>query len=223
MEKIELNDVLDLHEAVKQAREDDTPYAFFGDEEDIAVVGDANKTEEKKVSFSVLFRFKKEELKKIPENAKIIGNFVMIKQEYEEISMPSKKDDYMIEAIQDSMPFFTGMDKLEKDFKNKLLEAEKKYNSTFKEQFNIQEDNRKKNMIDEGNKLYSEFMRNVRKLYGHQSMKVINACYDIVAYFIDIDDALKDHMTSRTVMSAMLTIISNYGYLFNNAEAVFGS
>lgn len=223
MEKIELNDMLDLHEAVKQAREDDTPYAFFGDDEDIAVVGDANKTEQKKVSFSVLFRFRKDELKKIPENAKIFGNFVTVKQEYEDITMPSKKDDYMIEAIQDSMPFFTGMDKLEKEFKSRLSEVEKKYNSTFKEQFDKPEDERNKKMVNEGDKLYSDFMKSIRRLYGHQSMKVINACYDIVAYFIDLDDAMKDHMTSRTVMSAMLTIISNYSYLFNDAEAVFGS
>lgn len=62
LEPTQLNAMI---EKLKAAREDDTPHAAYGNGGEIAVVGDANKTDVKTIDIEVSFRFTEKKSKNI--------------------------------------------------------------------------------------------------------------------------------------------------------------
>ena len=67
LEPTQLNAMI---EKLKVAREDDTPHAVYGNGGEIAVVGDANKTDVKTIDIEVNFRFTEKEIEELIKKLK---------------------------------------------------------------------------------------------------------------------------------------------------------
>lgn len=86
-----------LH-AMKSAEEDTTPYAV-ANEEEVVVVGDANKTELNKHNFTVLFWIPERD-----DNGNIVEKDVEI--EYEDVYITPRQAPRVVRAMNDLFPFY---------------------------------------------------------------------------------------------------------------------
>lgn len=101
------NGIIDIHNAMKEAEKDDTPFPVVTDD-GLKVVGDANKTENKARDYKVTFRFPKE---MIPESmagqvTKEVGNYRYVEIEYNDVHVTPRHDLKILASIMDILPLF---------------------------------------------------------------------------------------------------------------------
>lgn len=102
---IKPEDMLKLSAQIKKAEEDTTPYAVVADKE-IHVVGDANKTENKKRDYAIRFRFPKDYEKMFPDAEKsYIGNYFTITTEYKDVTITPRSDMKILASISRILPY----------------------------------------------------------------------------------------------------------------------
>ena len=106
---VTLEDMTKMQENLEKAHEDDTPFPVVS-KDGIAVVGDVNKTEIKKHSYSIRFRFTQEEAAELgidpKEIIKTVGNYVIVRIDYENVSIKPRYDLEIIAAMAKIMPYF---------------------------------------------------------------------------------------------------------------------
>ncbi len=101
------NVMIDLQEELKESKEDTTPHvAVAGD--DLLVIGDANKTENKKHDYKVLMRYPKEKATHIDEKdiIKTVGDYVFFEVEFKEVEILPRKNMQIVASIAEFLPFF---------------------------------------------------------------------------------------------------------------------
>lgn len=90
---------------LKKAEEDDTPFVVVKDNE-IAVVGDANKTKKKTRSYVLNFRFPISDERFKTEDSKVVGNFYLTKIEFKDVFVSPRKDLEVVAAAMKIIPYF---------------------------------------------------------------------------------------------------------------------
>ena len=90
---------------LKKAEEDDTPFVVVKDDE-LAVVGDANKTELKKNTYELTFRFPITDDRFKTEESRVVGNFYLTDIVYDDVFISPRKDLKIIAAAMKIIPFF---------------------------------------------------------------------------------------------------------------------
>ena len=98
-------DFLAVNNQLKKTNEDETPFLISKDEE-LIVVGDANKTEIKKDDYNIKFRMPKSEFDVKPEGAKEIGNYYVFSLVFDGITITPRSDLKIVDAIFKILPFF---------------------------------------------------------------------------------------------------------------------
>lgn len=230
--KITPTQLTEMIDKIKVAREDDTPCAVYGDGT-LAVVGDANKTENKLIDVEVRFRFTKDELnsisEKLPEGAKTVGNYVVFTVVYEKLSLSPRQDAKMIEAMMDVMPLILDIEKILDAYKEKLREIESQYGFKYIEP-NTKEEKLRTTATDENinaemislyNAYEKECWTEVFHVYAQAEDEACDALYRVVSIFLGIDKFHEDHMMAASVLGCMMSLIANYPELFNEVETVF--
>lgn len=130
MEKMTPEQFMEISNNLKKAEADDTPYPVVN-EEKVYVVGDPNKTEMKKHSYTIQFRYPRSKQPYFQgiESAKVVGSFIIFDVEYTDISVPAAKDLKLITSITKMMSFFKkieddgGVENLSGDEMIALLES----------------------------------------------------------------------------------------------------
>ena len=98
-------DFLAVNNQLKKTNEDATPFLISKDE-DLIVVGDANKTAVKKNDYTIKFRMLKTDLEVKPEGAQEIGNYYVFSLTFEGIMITPRSDLKIVDAIFKILPFF---------------------------------------------------------------------------------------------------------------------
>lgn len=96
---------LTISSNLKKTAESDVPFAVVKDQE-ISVIGDANKTEVKKADYAVKFRIPKSQLEQKPKEAKEVGNYYVFTVGFEDVMITPRSDLRIVDAIMKIMPFF---------------------------------------------------------------------------------------------------------------------
>lgn len=107
-EKVTFEQMKEIDNSLKKAEESDNPFLVVGDDE-LAVVGDANKTERKSKSYTLACRFPKVLGDTIRENIKItkeVGNYVFGEYTVENVYLSPREDFRVISAISKIYPYF---------------------------------------------------------------------------------------------------------------------
>ncbi len=221
----------DIRKKLEIAREDDTPHAVYGGDSDkISVVGDANKTEVKKVDIDMSFRFTKHELEEanipIPENAKVVGKYVVINTVYKDLTISPRKDVVLIDALMSFYPFLGQMETIVNEYAKIFKEIEEKYGFKFLEDGeDIKTTATDKKINDEMVAIYREYRREQNEslfhAYAQADEEIVDNMYHFVAIFLGLDKFYEDRMMSYSVYLCMIKIIDTYPELFNEAETVF--
>ncbi|MBP1045095.1 hypothetical protein I6N96_02305 [Enterococcus sp. BWM-S5] len=98
-------DFLAISDKLKKTNEDETPFAVVKDQE-ISVIGDANKTEVKQADYSMKFRVPQDFFEEKPEGAKEVGPFYVFSVNFEDVSITPRSDLKIVDAIMKITPFF---------------------------------------------------------------------------------------------------------------------
>lgn len=107
-EKITFEQMKEIDKSLKEAENDDTPFLVVGDDE-IAVAGDANKTERKSKTYTLNCRFPVALRDTIKEDIKItkeVGNFVFGEYTVNDVYLSPREDFRVISAISKIYPYF---------------------------------------------------------------------------------------------------------------------
>ena len=231
-DKITLEQLKQVHKKIEEAREDDTPYAIYVEEDEpIKVVGDANKTEVKKSDYVITFRFEKDEIDmdSLPDDVKILfDRYVQFSVEYKDIYINARNDMKLNGAFIDVQPFMVQLgeilvqredeiEKIEKKYSCKFLEKNKKIVTTLKDK----EKNDK--AVRERSEIVNEAERALVGLYLEEGDKVQDSLYEFVALLLNIDKFHAEHMTPVSVITAVVKIILTNPEFINENESVFGS
>lgn len=106
---VSIEDMTKMQESLEKAHEDDTPFPVVS-RDGIAVVGDVNKTEVKSRSYSIRFRFSKKEAGDLGidpnEIIKTVGDYVIVKMDYDDVSIKPRYDLEINAAIVRILPYF---------------------------------------------------------------------------------------------------------------------
>ncbi len=105
MEAMKKTDLLAISKKLKQTNEDDTPFLVMKDQE-ISVVGDANKTEVKKDDYSIRFRMPKNKFDEKPEGAAEVGTYYVFSIDFKGITITPRSDLKILDAVMKIIPFF---------------------------------------------------------------------------------------------------------------------
>lgn len=98
-------DFLAVNNQLKKTNEDSTPFLISKDE-DLIVVGDANKTEVKANDYTIKFRMPKTELEAMPSGAKEVGEYYVFSLSFDGITITPRSDLKIVDAIFKILPFF---------------------------------------------------------------------------------------------------------------------
>lgn len=98
-------DFLTISNNLKKTTESDVPFAVVKDQE-VSVIGDANKTEVKTADYQVKFRIPKNQLEQKPENAQEVGTYYIFTVGFENVTITPRSDLKIVDAIMKIMPFF---------------------------------------------------------------------------------------------------------------------
>lgn len=188
----ELNQLLEVYDAYDRNKDSDKPFYTVQDEQ-IAVIGDANDTEVVTSDYTVGFLFDKDELDEIPEDAEIVGNFVRVEQTYEKVRLNPKKFPKVLDDTLAIQPFLVAVEELTDEMSDDANDDEKE--------------------------LYG---MKLNKIYSELRDETIDACYGVVKNLLGIDDELADHMQPYSVLVNIMKIISLHPELFNSANVLFG-
>ena len=106
---VSIEEMSKMQQSLDKAHEDDTPFPVVS-RDGISVVGDVNKTEVKEHSYSIRFRFTKEEAEELGIDSKdiikTIGNYVIIRLDFEDVSIKPRYDLEINAAIVKILPYF---------------------------------------------------------------------------------------------------------------------
>lgn len=99
-------DLLRIKEEMNKAQEDTTPFLAIKDE-NVSVIGDANKTEPKSYDYTVRFRFPKEFADKFEGSIeREVGNYIIVGVEYKDVRITPRRDMEILSSIMEMIPFF---------------------------------------------------------------------------------------------------------------------
>lgn len=230
---ISLNDILKIENALDTAREDDTPYAVYGrdDTEVIEVIGDPNKTEVKKSSYDIKFRYTMDELNGyIPEGAEVVANrFVVFKHYFEDITLNPAKDLAVVSAVMDILPFFAELEDTLDSRNEDIEKLANEYNAkiempkdTDSSPVITMRGKGKEELERKLNEVTARFGETIIHLYVEGGEKLQLGLYNLVATLLGIDDELGAHMLPGSVIKATMQIITTYPELINESETLFG-
>lgn len=223
MDKFTINDWLDINKSLEKAREDDTPHAVLNNG-NLAVVGDANKTEVKKVDYQIKFRFEEGELQVYPKNAKKVGKYIMFTIDFEDIHINPRKDMLLVESALGIYPIITALtnvvDTRNSQIEEMLKQAGAEYTKDDDGQITLSQPN--KQLEDEIEVMKAQANIEMIHVYNQAGEQGQQAIYDFVKTLLNIDDVLADHMLPGSVLNALYATIVNNPEIFNETETVFG-
>lgn len=107
-----MEEFLKIKHGVEEAEKDDTPYMVATDEQ-ISVVGDANKTEVKQGDYEIWFRITADMIKDFPykpEEVQQFGVFYKIKVIFKNKTVTPRNDVRLMNAATKLMPFFNELE-----------------------------------------------------------------------------------------------------------------
>lgn len=216
MEKFSINDWLDIQDAVEKAREDDTPYAIHQRNGDLAIVGDANKTEKKpSFDYDAKFRYEKKELNSIPKGAQEVGRFIVFEHHFDDININPRNDLQLVESSLGVFPILKAFSDIVEKYEEKAKEIDP----------NVQ-------FVD-GNFRSEEHQDELKKMAKDRNIELIHvyneagdsgqlSIYKFVQTLLNIDDDLISHMMPISVLGILMATIVNNPEIINEAETVFG-
>lgn len=106
---VSIEEMTKMQENIDKAHEDDTPFPVVT-KDGVTVVGDVNKTEVKSHNYSIRFRFTKEEAEEYQidpkEIIKTIGNYVVVRIDFDNVSIKPRYDLEIDAAIMKILPYF---------------------------------------------------------------------------------------------------------------------
>lgn len=223
MDKFTINDWLDINKSLEKAREDDTPHAVLNNG-NLAVVGDANKTEVKKVDYQIKFRFEEGELQTYPKNAKKVGKYIMFTIDFEDIHINPRKDMLLVESALGIYPIITALtsvvDTRNSQIEEMLKQVGAEYTKDDDGQITLSQPN--KQLEDEIEVMKTQANIEMIHVYNQAGEQGQQAIYDFVKTLLNIDDVLADHMLPGSVLNALYATIVNNPEIFNETETVFG-
>ncbi len=223
MDKFTINDWLDINKSLEKAREDDTPHAVLNNG-NLAVVGDANKTEVKKVDYQIKFRFEEGELQAYPKNAKKVGKYIMFTIDFEDIHINPRKDMLLVESALGIYPIITALtnvvDTRNSQIEEMLKQVGAEYTKDDDGQITISQPN--KQLEDEIEVMKTQANIEMIHVYNQAGEQGQQAIYNFVKTLLNIDDVLADHMLPGSVLNALYATIVNNPEIFNETETVFG-
>lgn len=223
MDKFTINDWLDINKSLEKAREDDTPHAVLNNG-NLAVVGDANKTEVKKVDYQIKFRFEEGELQAYPKNAKKVGKYIMFTIDFEDIHINPRKDMLLVESALGIYPIITALTNVVDTRNSQIEEMLKKVGAEYTKdddgQITLSQPN--KQLEDEIEVMKTQANIEMIHVYNQAGEQGQQAIYDFVKTLLNIDDVLADHMLPGSVLNALYATIVNNPEIFNETETVFG-
>lgn len=223
MDKFTINDWLDINKSLEKARKDDTPHAVLNNG-NLAVVGDANKTEVKKVDYQIKFRFEEGELQAYPKNAKKVGKYIMFTIDFEDIHINPRKDMLLVESALGIYPIITALtnvvDTRNSQIEEMLKQAGAEYTKDDDGQITLSQPN--KQLEDEIEVMKAQANIEMIHVYNQAGEQGQQAIYDFVKTLLNIDDVLADHMLPGSVLNALYATIVNNPEIFNETETVFG-
>ena len=223
MDKFTINDWLDINKSLEKAREDDTPHAVLNNG-NLAVVGDANKTEVKKVDYQIKFRFEEGELQAYPKNAKKVGKYIMFTIDFEDIHINPRKDMLLVESALGIYPIITALTNVVDTRNSQIEEMLKKVGAEYTKdddgQITLSQPN--KQLEDEIEVMKAQANIEIIHVYNQAGEQGQQAIYDFVKTLLNIDDVLADHMLPGSVLNALYATIVNNPEIFNETETVFG-
>lgn len=223
MDKFTINDWLDINKSLEKAREDDTPHAVLNNG-NLAVVGDANKTEVKKVDYQIKFRFEEGELQAYPKNAKKVGKYIMFTIDFEDIHINPRKDMLLVESALGIYPIITALtnvvDTRNSQIEEMLKQAGAEYTKDDDGQITLSQPN--KQLEEEIEVMKTQANIEMIHVYNQAGEQGQQAIYDFVKTLLNIDDVLADHMLPGSVLNALYATIVNNPEIFNETETVFG-
>lgn len=223
MDKFTINDWLDINKSLEKAREDDTPHAVLNNG-NLAVVGDANKTEVKKVDYQIKFRFEEGELQAYPKNAKKVGKYIMFTIDFEDIHINPRKDMLLVESALGIYPIITALtnvvDTRNSQIEEMLKQAGAEYTKDDDGQITLSQPN--KQLEDEIEVMKTQANIEMIHVYNQAGEQGQQAIYNFVKTLLNIDDVLADHMLPGSVLNALYATIVNNPEIFNETETVFG-
>lgn len=223
MDKFTINDWLDINKSLEKAREDDTPHAVLNNG-NLAVVGDANKTEVKKVDYQIKFRFEEGELQAYPKNAKKVGKYIMFTIDFEDIHINPRKDMLLVESALGIYSIITALtnvvDTRNSQIEEMLKQAGAEYTKDDDGQITLSQPN--KQLEDEIEVMKTQANIEMIHVYNQAGEQGQQAIYDFVKTLLNIDDVLADHMLPGSVLNALYATIVNNPEIFNETETVFG-
>ena len=223
MDKFTINDWLDINKSLEKAREDDTPHAVLNNG-NLAVVGDANKTEVKKVDYQIKFRFEEGELQAYPKNAKKVGKYIMFTIDFEDIHINPRKDMLLVESALGIYPIITALtnvvDTRNSQIEEMLKQVGAEYTKDDDGQITLSQPN--KQLEDEIEVTKAQANIEMIHVYNQAGEQGQQAIYDFVKTLLNIDDVLADHMLPGSVLNALYATIVNNPEIFNETETVFG-
>lgn len=174
---------LEMSKNLKKAEEDDTPIIALVNDE-VNVVGDANKTEVKKNNYVLRFRFPKEMSQfELPTSTKI-GDWFINEIEYKDVFISPRRDLKVVSAIMEIIPYFKSVSE-------------------------------NGDLVNKSDEELITFAKNI-------PYEIIDAMYDIVSAFLNVDDTLVNYMSPLSVISVMGDLIRDYPEVFNEADVFFG-
>lgn len=223
MDKFTINDWLDINKSLEKAREDDTPHAVLNNG-NLAVVGDANKTEVKKVDYQIKFRFEEGELQAYPKNAKKVGKYIMFTIDFEDIHINPRKDMLLVESALGIYPIITALTNVVDTRNSQIEEMLKKVGAEYTKdddgQITLSQPN--KQLEDEIEVMKTQANIEMIHVYNQAGEQGQQAIYNFVKTLLNIDDVLADHMLPGSVLNALYATIVNNPEIFNETETVFG-
>lgn len=223
MDKFTINDWLDINKSLEKAREDDTPHAVLNNG-NLAVVGDANKTEVKKVDYQIKFRFEEGELQAYPKNAKKVGKYIMFTIDFEDIHINPRKDMLLVESALGIYPIITALTNVVDTRNSQIEEMLKKVGAEYTKdddgQITLSQPN--KQLEDEIEVMKVQANIEMIHVYNQAGEQGQQAIYNFVKTLLNIDDVLADHMLPGSVLNALYATIVNNPEIFNETETVFG-
>lgn len=223
MDKFTIDDWLDINKSLEKAREDDTPHAVLNNG-NLAVVGDANKTEVKKVDYQIKFRFEEGELQAYPKNAKKVGKYIMFTIDFEDIHINPRKDMLLVESALGIYPIITALTNVVDTRNSQIEEMLKKVGAEYTKdddgQITLSQPN--KQLEDEIEVMKTQANIEMIHVYNQAGEQGQQAIYDFVKTLLNIDDVLADHMLPGSVLNALYATIVNNPEIFNETETVFG-
>lgn len=98
-------ELLSINDKLKKINEDDTPFPVVKDEE-VAVVGNANKTEVKKNDYTIKFRVPISAFSEKPTNATVVGPHYVFSVDFPDVAITPRSDLIIVDAIMKIAPFF---------------------------------------------------------------------------------------------------------------------